>query len=262
MGQSKPLNNFSFTYGICKACKKEKEDEAEDDDSKWTKEIEAINLFYNSILGDINKGIYVEPTQILAKFKHLNLNTSDLILGVLHPLLVQVGQYFDEGKISIEKEHLFSKSINEVIAALTIEPDEMHNGIVLFSSKENIHTIGLNFLKLLIVREIPVSVVIIDYAPNTFDEFLHLLEKYHPKVIGVSFALPTQIDYLKQIIQWCDDLKGDSMVPTILAGGQAASEILNFASFDGKVYVADAHDTKSTIAHIVSIFGTKVFSKE
>jgi hypothetical protein len=52
------------------------------------------------------------------------------------------------------------------------------------------------------------------------------------------------------------------MVPTILAGGQAASEILNFASFDGKVYVADAHDTKSTIAHIVSIFGTKVFSKE
>ncbi len=257
MGQSQPLNSFSFSHGICEDCNKSVRM-----GRKWTREIEAIKEFYESILGNIQNGIYVEPAKVLSEGRRLKLPVSDMLLGVLNPLLVQVGQYFEDGQISIEKEHLFSKAINEVIVLLRDESGgNLRDGIVLFCAKENIHSIGLHFLQMLIVREVSVDVAILDRGPETFDEFLSLIEKSRPKAIGVSFALPTQIDYLRELIHWGDryrdEYKGDSRVPVILAGGPACSGIASFPGVSGKVFIADAYDTKSTLGYIAGILGTE-----
>jgi methanogenic corrinoid protein MtbC1 len=167
-----------------------------------------------------------------------------------------MGQYFESGKISVEQEHLFSKTINEVISSLTVESGEGGDGVVLFPADENIHSIGLNFFRFLVIQKVSGCVEVLDRGPRTLDEFVKMIEKRHPKIMGIGFALPTQIDYLRQILHWCDEYKGVCNIPLIMAGGPAASEISSFSDLKGKIFISDAYDTKSAVAYIVRICGS------
>ena len=215
-----------------------------------------VEIFFKNIFQKINQGIFVTPQEILAESKNLNLPLADLLLGILHPLLWQIGQYFSAGEISVQKEHLFSMSIQQTLSTLTPAIPDMtdrKNGVLLFTADENSHTIGLEFLLRLIIGN-GVPVVLLKTPPLTLQQYLIEVGKYQPRVIGVSIALPEQMNYVEKLFTWRDENKPHSLVPEIMVGGPAAPSVSSSDLLNNRVYVSDPYDTKATLEKILQIY--------
>ena len=250
IGQSPPLNHYTFTHGICATCLRiGKEGRGS---VKANPDIEA---FYLALFQKINDGIFADPVEILEHSKSLNISKADLLLGVLHPLLWQIGKSFEEGNLSVEKEHLFSKAVNEVIQLLNLESVIGIAPILFFPAIGNTHSIGLQFLRQLILSKLETDVHLLDHPPETLEEYKRIVSKLIPKVIGISFALPSQLDYLRQVMQWRRECAAEVDLPFVMAGGPAVSELRNYNDLKDEVFVSDVYNLNPTIEEISRLCG-------
>jgi methanogenic corrinoid protein MtbC1 len=250
IGQSPPLNHFTFSHGICAACKQIGKK------NRGSIKVNAdVEVFLRELFQKINQGIFAEPIELFERSKSLNISKADLLLGVLHPLLWQIGQHFEEGKISVEKEHLFSKAVNEVIKLLDLEAVNDKAPILLLSARDNTHSIGLQFFRQLIVSKFGMDVHLLGHPPETAEEYKQIVLTFRPKVIGISFALPSQLDYLRQVMQWRGECAAEVGLPFIMAGGPAVSELGNYNDLKDVVFVSDVYNINPTLEEVGRLCG-------
>ncbi len=248
-GQSPPFNNFSFTHGICKACaitvKEGRKSIVKKPD---------VESFFKALFESVECGILVEPKALIAKSRSLELPVPDLFLGVLHPLLQRIGLYFEEGKMSYEKEHLFSDTVLSILNELPKVEVSDRCPVALLSPPDNRHSIRPEFLKRLLISEKGLHAEIIANAPTTSQEYLKVFLERQPKIVGVSIALPTQANYIDDLLRWRGDHKNKLGAPAVFIGGPASESLKNhhFAKEHG-VYVSELADVKFTLDQIAQI---------
>jgi hypothetical protein len=141
MGEAAPFDDFSWTDGICLPCLQEGRQKTK----SFSPEFEAKLQFFRNLRQKAVTGEHLSPAEILKQARQLGAGPSDIMMGVLQPILCELGDLFAKGKISTIEEHRFSAFTDKVLAQLENEFASKEPGqsrVIFASADQNYHTIG------------------------------------------------------------------------------------------------------------------------
>ena len=75
-----------------------------------------VRTFFRSMQGIARSGSRVEVDEILQESRRLRMPPMDLLLGILQPLLVEIGQLWEAGQVTVAVEHRFSALAGQLVA--------------------------------------------------------------------------------------------------------------------------------------------------
>ena len=188
--------------------------------------IQPIKIFFTQLRSAVESNSLPNSSYIIEKSQQLKLSPVDLLLGVLQPILYEIGNRYAQGKLTVFQEHQFSALADQIITRLspnvtTIAPKNVD--VLLVCCDTNYHYLGLRILELEL-RSQGVSVFsIFPSLPNA--EIIKVAKNINPKLIGISVGLPRQIPQAEELIQ---ELRKNSTIafnPAIAIGGTGLREI-------------------------------------
>ena len=165
----------------------------------------------------ILNGTYIEPDYLLGEAVRLGLDMEVLMIGILNPLLWKIGAYFEAGKISPEKEHLFSLTVLEILQIIPPPQHKNQPEMILLNAPQNTHTIGVEFFRNVLQSRYGIRSKIVTNAPSIKrQDIKDMLDQHKPKIIGVSAALPQHLEYADRLASLTKDLAPG--VPVVTGG--------------------------------------------
>jgi methanogenic corrinoid protein MtbC1 len=237
MGETEPKSDYSLTHDLCPGCRADmKARKAQV--SPRTKEIVA---FFQELSGSVRISKPFDRAAVLKRAQELQIPKSSLLMGIMQPLLYQIGAWYQAGQITVIQEHIFTQAIDELIRELRSSAmEELGSGaqqsdIVIGCADGNYHYFGVRFLELAL-REKGFSAQALFPSLPMIDLF-RFGQAVGAKIIGISATLPEQLDSLKSLDSIRYQLGGYS--PFLILGGQAVTA-LKFTiegaySHDGKL---------------------------
>lgn len=251
IGQLQPYDDFNVSHGICEKCASIDLDLVGEDLPL------DVKVFYDALFSKVMQGEAVSPEEIVRQSTLLNLKQKDVFLGILHPLLWQIGKAYESGRLSVEQEHLFTHAVENYLSFLPEpESDTGSADILVFPAASNHHTIGAEFFKRLIEDNAGLTVKALTEPPLTQEQLKRQLDETNARIVGVSIALPDQIIYVKELAKWLTPMHDIRLV----IGGPAIpafeGEDLKELAID---HVSDPFNTLATIETIESFLGQPRF---
>jgi len=184
----------------------------------------ALNSIYNSFLkcllqGDHKHCIITAQQQVETK--------EDMLLffeEVIKPTMYKIGELWEEGEISTAEEHLASSIVSRIITSLYsrfISLDNDKGKAVISAIANEYHEIGSRIIS----DSLEMSGWDVEHlgADTPIEELIEFLSKKEPFLIGLSAALPFNIDNL---IRTIEKLKKDEKLEDIkvLVGGKVFND--------------------------------------
>jgi methanogenic corrinoid protein MtbC1 len=195
--ECEPWTDYQITHGVCQACfKKLLADEVPDPLA-----MQEVRTFFRSMQAVARSGTPVEMDRILRESRRLRMPPMDLLLGILQPLLVEIGQLWEEGKVTVAIEHRFSALVQQIVAQVQKDaagaagPDRAE--LVLFNAEGNDHQLGLMMAECFFVTCGIATHAVLEGLP--VKEVLDLLESWKPEAVGFSVALPPQMQQVREL---------------------------------------------------------------
>lgn len=220
LGEIEPREDFSLTHGACTDCR----DRLVRHDFIDYETIEPIKLFFSKIqtLSFAGKNLY--KTEILKEAKALKIKPSDLLAGILQPILYEIGRLYNLDQMSIVYEHKFSAFIHDLIGEIRCDfldnsalSEDGKVDVILSCANGNIHAFGVTFLELCL-REAGISVEAI-YPGVPSAQLVDYVSFMKPKVLGLSVSMLEQMEEVKNIAYLLN--KDPGYAPYFLVGGFA-----------------------------------------
>lgn len=248
LGQTEPFNDFRVSHGVCDQCLDEGRF-AELEPGKG----QPVGKFFNDLFNSILRGEQIESDYITAQGRAIGLENSSLLLGVLHPILWKIGQSFENGEMSVENEHLFSQTIQSIIADLDRHELKKEIDVLFIRVPGNRHTFGVKFFSNLIYEKQGISSYEIDAYPSDSSALESLLAVHKPRLLGFSLALPEHFLYVKNILSDLDKI--NSPLKVIFGGAASksiADEVKHLPSHmaDRIFHVSDPFDTSGDLEKV------------
>lgn len=198
-GEKEPHEDLGTTHGICRTCLKNR---ASARDLEWATEV-------HSLLARVrNSAVASCPLELetfLREACRLHLHSTEILLGILQPALVEVGVLFEQGRIAAAQEHRLSSFCQEVFrhlhpelatgsrAALGQEPF-----VCITDLPGNRHRLGPLFVAALLRdNSIPVHLLPPWVHP---DEFLEVTSHPACAVVGISISMARQMPELSRCL--------------------------------------------------------------
>ncbi len=158
-------------------------------------------------------------TALIARGTALGIAPLDLSMGLLQPLLYEVGRLWQSETLSHTAEARFTSLVEELLDALLLDqqqrrPDTHGPPIILSAAMGNRHTIGLRMLGLSL-RDAGRDVRIIR-EPIAAGRLVDLANLVRPYLIGVSISEFAQLGYLRELRDGVDER---GLPVRILVGG-------------------------------------------
>ena len=165
--------------------------------------------------------------EILKESRRLHIPPMDLILGILQPLLVEIGELWVTGQVTVATEHRFSELVSDLMVHIRIDrpgdPSPASPHLILINAEGNAHFLGLMMAEYFFKAcGIPTFTVIPGVPIN---DIMELLALHKPQALGVSVALPSQMNYVQEVAREIRSLKDPPV--HILVGGPAVRMGLN-----------------------------------
>ena len=242
LGQLVPFDDFSVTHGMCADCASR----FEEFDSGT---IAPVTAFYGELFSQVGLGRQIDPWAFLKEVDRLGLSRADAYLGILHPLLWRVGREFQEGRLTVAEEHLFTEAVQSILRIIGFNEAREACDVLLVVAPGNDHTIGVEIMLRLIDEQTDLTAAR-GLAPRTPDDLKALVARHQPRILGISAALPEHLPYLQSLRDWVDDLPG-AQRPHMVVGGPAvvtASEAIP-AGFQ----VCEPYDVGHGLGQLVSL---------
>ncbi len=196
IGQSPPLDNFNVSHGICKKCALENKGKL----PAVTKKIKKISKFYMDVWRSAKLGESLCSKSLLERAEGLGILQSSFLIGILQPILMDLGHQFTEGKISVATEHKFSKMVTDIISLINdTESSTDSPDVLIMCADGNYHTIGSYFLKFLLEEQGCRVTVISPGLP--LKDSLQAVEVIKPRAVAISVSLESQIEYLNSLAE-------------------------------------------------------------
>lgn len=213
VGERAPFDDYSLTHGICADCRVGPFDDAEN-----LERVMPIIEFHAEIR-ELSRGMRVlSSQQVIERGLALGLRPTDLLLGILQPVLYELGQLWDRGEITTEQEAEFTRfcttTIAEIERSIAIAPSR--ESVLLFNAPNNLHVIGLHVAGAM-MRHRGYDVTVLDPTPP-LDELIELIRTRRPAIVGVSVAAGWQLPLLDTLVEAVAALEPR---PRIVAGGLA-----------------------------------------
>ncbi len=215
LGEAEPYEDFSLTHGVCPACL----EGGAVLDPALPDRVEPLKAFLSRV-AHAGSNPSAAPA-LLEEGRALGVPWLDLLMGIVQPALYQMGLRWSTSLASIAEEH----RLTAVCASLITLVAEAQSGTahlrqsatpaaLLVNAEDNFHTLGVQMVEVaLLAAGVPVFCV---YPGLPAREVAALAASLRPKVVGVSVALPGQLDSVRELASRLDRQEPR---PTLVCGG-------------------------------------------
>lgn len=223
LGEEPPYDEFAVTHGVCKACEAGALDLTESEIAHALK----LRGIQDRLAEAGRHGDLRAAGQIIEDAGKANVGGVDILIGVIAPMLYQIGEYWRRDIVTVAHEHQFTafcEGIYKLVAAKVSNgmgagaPQAGHSRVLLTNAPGNCHTLAVRILALWLARKgVPAQVV--DGSPD-IEDLIALVTRVQPATLLVSIALAEQADGVIAIAARIAALPG-RIRPKLVVGGYA-----------------------------------------
>lgn len=221
LGESEPMDKFSLTHGICPACAEGRV--AENDAA--VRRLRPLSEFYLRLRRQVRAGGEPDPADWVAEAARLKLKPHHLLMGVVQPVLYEVGELWARGELSAAREHRFSAFSERMADEVFRRYPELAKGrqsgapnVLLTNADGNYHTLGVRFLEAGLLAAGLKTFTVLPGLPVR--EILALVEGLKPRGVALSVSMPGQLKAAKEVSAALAALPARTR-PLLLLGGWA-----------------------------------------
>ncbi|MDZ7767749.1 MAG: cobalamin B12-binding domain-containing protein [Woeseiaceae bacterium] len=212
MREEAPFEDLSVSHALCDSCSSS----LEDIDERVEKGAR-VRDFLEATMADLFERRLPSEDRLLAESRALGIRDVDLLVGLLQPVLCEVGRRFVSGRISVELEHKISALTESILQALddaaASEPSQPC--MLLVSAPGNTHTIGPRIYAAQEAEKGEDCDIMLAAAP---EQVLARLESGGYRRLGISVALPSQCEAARNLADLARERQPDIEV---VIGGYA-----------------------------------------
>jgi methylmalonyl-CoA mutase cobalamin-binding subunit len=226
-GENPPFENLAITHGICSTCEVTALDVTERD-LAHTRILQGVQgrLWNAGRNGDLKA-----VDNILYDATNARVRPLDILMGIVAPMLWQIGEDWKTGALTVADEHRFTAFCEAVFEAVVARASTAsHVGttaddppFLLMNASGNQHTLAVRMLELwLRHNDIPTLLVSARQSP---EELATLITRTRSPGILVSMALAEQLPSVVALIERLAELPRP-VRPKIILGGYAVKAAL------------------------------------
>jgi methanogenic corrinoid protein MtbC1 len=222
MHEIAPYDDFSITHGLCASC------ETTHRDLFASNEVQHANFLREIFQGLFDAGRHEDfetAATIIAKAIDANCRPVDILIGMISPMLYEIGEEWKRGALSVEGEHRFTAFSERVIRLVESRIDEVRTApagrskatlVYLMNAPGNRHSLGVRILALWLESR-GARVRIIDDEPDN-SSLMQQVAAERAEYLLISMALTEQRDLVAAI---CDAVQALPLAvrPKVIVGG-------------------------------------------
>lgn len=201
LGEVEPFHDFSISHGICPSCLADHGIDPPDDKVDKMRPIVEFHANLNQIG---HQGDSPAARTLVDQGLSMGLRPVDILIGILQPLLYNIGRLWESQSITVAEEHRFSDFSLALIDVLfekakfpkanrqCVNPD-----ILLVNVEGNFHFLGTRVIELFLLTE---GYRVYTLCPGlTNAEIVSLIDASRPRGLGISLSLPSQFETLQAL---------------------------------------------------------------
>lgn len=199
MGEAAPFDQHYLSHGICSRC----EAKGIALDPAAIDSTQPLSRYFREKRALVMEGVKAPPAEWIKEGLQLHIKPDDLLIGIVQPLLYEVGELWARGEITIAREHAFTAFaeglVEEIyrqspgLARLRQGPDP---DILLTNAEGNYHTLGIKFLELRLLASGIKAYTLLPGLPA--GEILALARELKAPNIGISVSMSPQLDAIDE----------------------------------------------------------------
>ena len=185
LGETAPFDDYQLTHGMCGDC----EIALGAHPGTGLPESTLIAKQLMELLFSVfENGDSLDCQHLVQEARQAGISRAEIMLGLLQPALYEIGERWKSAKISPSQEDLFTSWCKRIYFLITMDtlPTEKPD-ILLATMPGNMHTLGINFLKVFL-HDHGFSCKVID-APPTSQSIVHVCIQDQIKLCGISVCL-------------------------------------------------------------------------
>ncbi len=222
-GERPPFETLAMTHGICGNCA-DKMLTITDHELQHARALQKIHAALTEAghHNDLDAAARTLDEATVARIRAV-----DILLGIVAPMLYQIGEAWQRAAVTVAEEHRFTAFCQQVVglvesrlhadaAAARVMAGPVE--ILLMNAPGNRHTLGIHVLRLWLLSK-GLHGRLIDPTPRP-DEVAALIREQQPRLLLISIALAEQVRGVEAIVERVRDLPGPSRT-RLVAGGNA-----------------------------------------
>ena len=235
-----PYDSLVLTHGLCAAC----------EPSVFA--LTGSDIEHARTLRDIQDRLsdagrsndFAAVARIIDDASKANVRGVDILIGVIAPMLYQIGEDWRRGVVSYPQELRFTafcEKVCEMVDAqvLSTTPDDAARAerveALLINAPGNCHVLGIRILALWLAHQGIMAKAVTD--PLTIDAAVTLVTRTRPRTLMISMALAEEVTAVATIAERVAALP-DDVRPRVIVGGNAVKQGL-VQEIPGAELVAD-----------------------
>lgn len=220
MHEIAPFDDFRITHGLCTSCRYGHDDLFENDVIRQAQSLRKIfhALFDAGRREDLDAAARIVEQAVAAECRPV-----DILIGMISPMLYEIGEEWKRGALSVEAEHHFTAFSKEVVRLIEARismgptpPPSKQAPLFLMNAPGNQHDLAVRILSIWLKnRGMDVRMIESDVDQN---KLLRSITAERPKYLLISMALTEQQDSVAAVAKAVQTLP-DGMRPKIIVGG-------------------------------------------
>jgi len=221
-GESPEYDDFSITHGLCKSCASSHVDLFS---ARTVDQANFLRRIFNKLFEAGRRNDFDSAARIVEEAIAANCRPVDILIGMIAPMLFQIGEDWKRGTITVEDEHRFTAFCERVVdlvegritAASTAAMVKARRPMLfLMNAPGNRHTLAIRILSLWLMSQ-GMNTRIIDGQAGP-DALLKELSETRPGFLLVSMALLEQHSQVAAVAEQVQRLP-ETVRPKMLVGG-------------------------------------------
>jgi methanogenic corrinoid protein MtbC1 len=218
MREIAPYDDFSITHGVCASCKSKHNLFAND----VVKRANVLGELFHALFDAGRQEDFKVAARIVENAIAANCRPVDILLGMISPMLYEIGEEWKRGTLSVEAEHRFTafseKAVQLVEARVRTATRIPAGGTLLFLMKApgNRHELAVRILSIWLEGNGAKVRIFEDDVDQ--DRLMRNITAERPKYLLISMALTEQRDRVAEIAKAVQALPRDIRPKTIVGG--------------------------------------------
>jgi methanogenic corrinoid protein MtbC1 len=218
-----PYENFNITHGMCAACRPTAFALTESDIAH----VRSLQKIQSQLAeagrhGDFKAAEIIEEDAVKA-----NIQPIDILLGIVAPMLYQIGKDWEQSIITVAEEHRFTAFCEHVFESIVTKlrgapPTDVTETdraeVLLMGAEGNRHTLAIRILALWLMNK-GIRTQLVHPTPS-LDDLMAVISDTRPTTLLVSMALP---EHRATVLKTAERVAAlpRPMRPKIIVGGYA-----------------------------------------
>lgn len=214
-GEIKPYDNFEYTHGVCQECHT-KNLQLSEDGRRVVKSLKDLQQKFWDAGRSEN---FPLAEKLVNEAIQSGLRPVDILIGLITPLLYQIGKLWETGQISVDDEHRFTYFCEKIFSLFNFEI-EPNPEVIIVCPPNNTHTLGARISSAWLQSQGVKSFALLT---KNRQEGIDKISKLNPKIVGFSATLD---EHLKEVSAMAHELRRvlGSACPKFVLGGRIARE--------------------------------------